>query len=143
MELNPTCIRDIMICIEDHTTPNQLCCFINTNLDYDAELVGDTRQPMDYQLKLLEKYSTKELIYHLQYCIKADLLIESRHSDPYMILIEDLTPKGHAILAHMRPETVWQKTVKAAESSGISVIAHLMKTIKIFKNDGTDDYFDL
>lgn len=125
MKLNLNCIRDIMLCIEDNTGLRQSCYFIDTGLNEAMEFVGDTKQPMGYQLELLEKYSNDELIYHLQYCIKADLLTVSDLSDSYMILIDDLTPKGHDFLAHIRPETVWEKIKGIAEPIGALTVTHL------------------
>lgn len=143
MKLNLDCIREIMLCIEDNTGLRQSCCFIDTSLNDAMEFVGDIKEPLDYQSKLLEQYDNDELIYHLHYCIEADLLTISDLSNPYMILIDDLTPKGHDFLAHIRPETTWQKAKKIAEPIGALTVNSITQIAANVVTAGIKGYFGL
>ena len=114
-----------MLCIETNTGLHQSCHFIDISLNEEMEQIGDIQPPMPYQSELLMQYDNDELIYHLYYCIKADLLTVSESSDSYITLIDDLTPKGHDFLAHIRPMKVWDKIKRVAEPVGALTVTHL------------------
>lgn len=143
MKLNLDCIRDIMLCIEDNTDLRQCCCFIDTSLNEAMEFADEIEHPKDYQLKLLKKYSNNELIYHVHYCIKADLITVSDQSDVYMLIIEDLTPKGHDFLAHIRPKTAWEKFIEIAEPLGALSVPDLTKIAANVVAAGIKDHFNI
>lgn len=120
MQLNLDCIRRILLCVENNTGLRKYCFFIDSNLE-KAELLTGGRliPPKDYQLELLHDFSNDELIYHVHYCIKADLLSTNSLSfDVYQIVITDLTPNGHRFLENIRDNKVWNNVKNIAEKVG-------------------------
>lgn len=123
MRLNMDCIRDILLCIEDLVTPTKFAQF------YDVDLFNATANFFDdeipkiplYQEKLLKKYTNEELIYHLQYCISANLIKLHDESSPTNILIKDLTPKGHSFIENIRQDTIYNKVLSIAKEKAGAV----------------------
>lgn len=58
----------------------------------------------------MSKYDNDTLIYHVHYCMDADLMVKSADSDEYKIWVADLTPSGHEFLAKIRSNDNWAKT---------------------------------
>lgn len=107
MRLDMDCVRDVLLCIEENTGLRKFCIFIDTGLTASAKFVGNATEPHDYQQMLLTKYDNDKLIYHVHYCIEADLLQQTNTSTPYKICIADLTPKGHSFIENVRDNKVW------------------------------------
>lgn len=143
MKLNPDCIRDIMLCVEDNTGLRQSCRFVDTGLDDAMQFVGDVKKPMAYQLELLKKYDNNELIYHLRHCIEANLMTCHDLSDEYIFIINDLTPLGHDFLAHIRPKKAWQKIVEIAEPIGATSLNGLIQIAANVTSAGITSAFKL
>lgn len=99
MQLNPNCVRDVLIAVEANTG-------YNTYFDYPKELD---------QAPSLSKYSDEEIRYHIMQCSKANLIELQRCDQSGHIGIADLTPYGHEFLANIRSDTVWN-SVKAVSS---------------------------
>ncbi len=118
MRLNMDCIRDILLCIEEHTGLRQYCNFIDLGLSASAIFVDEEIEPKDYQKKLLEKYSNDILIYHLNYCAETNLIDLAEIGDQYNIIISDLTPSGHEFLANIRKDTVWNNVKEVSRKVG-------------------------
>ncbi len=121
MRLNPDCIRDILLCVEEHTGHNRFASFVDVETTKELrDFLGDVPEAQDYQDELLKKYSSPELMYHLAYCIK-DTLIESPDNSigGTLLTINDLTPKGHQLLENIRHKTVFEKTKEIAKKLGI------------------------
>lgn len=102
MKLNPDCVRDILIEVENVSTPTLVCTI-------DKDSLSDT----------LGKYSWLEIVYHINQCEMADLIygVLVFESDGYAD-ISDLTPYGHEFLANIRKDTNWNKTKTIAEKIG-------------------------
>ena len=105
------CVRDILLCVEDHTGLRKSCRFVDSNSSEIAEFLGIEESLPDYQQDLLEKYDNDTLIYHVNYCIRADLIIPLQASDANSIIIQDLTISGHNFLCDIREHQNW-KTIK-------------------------------
>lgn len=108
MQLNPDCIRDLLIVIED-----------NTNYK-----IGVT-YPSEHFSHLLNKYSDMMLRYHLIQLSKANRIEPIKIDDLERLTITDLTPMGHEFLANIRSDTVWNKTkpiLKILGTHSISII---------------------
>lgn len=111
MRLNMDCIRSILLCVEENTGLRKYCSFIDKDLEAATSSVfGESEETLPYQTELLKKYNNDVLIYHIKYCISAELIISSDQSSDYKILIFDLTPKGHEFLSSIRENSNWTKT---------------------------------
>lgn len=120
MRLNPDCIRDILLCIEEVTTPMRFASFIDVDAaNKISEFIGETPEVQDYNKILLEKYPCPEIMYHLNYCQKDSLIEFSDMSSPLNIIVADLTPSGHKFLADIRHKTVFEKTKTIAKKLGV------------------------
>ena len=119
MRLNLDCVRSILLCVEENTSVRKACCFVDSSLDDINQKTGiSTSEPPYYQINLLERYSIEELIYHVTYCLEADLICRFGTPSRYNILIKDLTPKGHDFLENIRNSNIWSGVKGIAEKVG-------------------------
>lgn len=127
MRLNFDCVRDIMLWAEDLTTPTHPAVYVNLDsLSKTSDIYLDSSElpvPDDHQQALLSNYSNEVLVYHLAYCIRANLLIPEICLDANLISIKDLTPEGHAFLENIRSNTVYEKVKKIAEKIGVKSLS--------------------
>lgn len=130
MRLDIDCIRDILLCVEENTGLRRCCFFLDSGLTSVEEFLSDAAEPQpDYQQPLSDKYGNDTLIYHVHYCLNSGLLERSQQSSAYKILIHDLTPQGHELLAKIRDNKQWTKVkhgltaVRDYSLSAISAVA--------------------
>ena len=117
MGLNPDCLRDVLICIEEHTGIRQICAFVDQGTKGQfSSLMAEKCEMPDYQKSLSKQYDNDELIYHVRYCAQDDLICLSGSSTPYLFLITDLTPKGHQFIEKIRDDKQWSAVKRALES---------------------------
>ena len=103
MKLNPDCIRDILLVIENTTT-------YHDSWDWDFD---------NFDEPLLNNYSHEEIMYHILQCKKAGLVDGCEFyfgADAGTVC--DLSPYGHQFLADIRSESVWNKTKDIAQNIG-------------------------
>ena len=113
MKLNPDCVRDILLTVEETSSFNRYTCYSVDDMNFDR----------------LRKYSHEEIIYHIKQCNESHLISGVQSYDcGDEINIQDLTPSGHQFLANIRSETNWQKTKEIANKSG-SVALNILETI--------------
>lgn len=110
MKLNPDCIRDLLLRVEETT-------------DFTT---SDT--PSDFR-PLLDNYSGNEILYHLKQC-KQSGLIEIKFTAGYSFIIRDLTPAGHNFLANIRQNDNWSKIKNHAKKVG-SFSLDVLKSIAV------------
>ena len=112
MRLNHDCIREVLMCIEEHTGIRTSCVFMDAGPEGSAvaEALGTPLEIPEYQTPLIEKFGNDQLLYHVQYCIEAKLAKGNPAGD--CILIADLTPAGHELLAKIRDPERWPKVKK-------------------------------
>ncbi len=103
MKLNPDCIRDILITIEDNTGFSKYMEY-NLNSTYD----------------LLQKYTFDEVRYHINQCELSNLITKVHKFLDGSCLIQDLSPSGHQFLADIRSDNNWNKTKSIAKTVGTS-----------------------
>lgn len=115
MRLDMDCVRDVLLCVEENTGLRKCCHFIDAGLSEAAAFLGDEIDPADYQEKLCKRYENDKLIYHVHYCIDAELICMGNHSGGYCTYIADLTPTGHSFLNNVREVKLWN-TVKSVAS---------------------------
>lgn len=117
MRLNPDWLRDVLICVEEHTSIRQICAFVDQDTDGMISFsMAERCEITDYQKNLSKQYSNDELIYHIRYCAQDNLICLSDSSTPYLFLVTDLTPKGHQFIAKIRDDKQWSSVKKALES---------------------------
>ncbi|MEG2342472.1 MAG: DUF2513 domain-containing protein [Bacilli bacterium] len=100
MKLNPDCVRDILLSIEELTGIGKVIVFStakNLNLD---------------------QYSDEEIAYHIQQCEYSSLIIVSSRFINGGCIIRDLTPSGHEFLANIRSNNNWNKTKEISKKVG-------------------------
>lgn len=107
MRLNPDCIRDILLQLEE---------FDNFSIRFNDENSLN-------ELVYLEKYSLKEVLYHINQCKYMNFI--SYEENIKFITINDLFPEGHTFLADIRHDTVWNNTKSIAKSLGVSSLRAL------------------
>ncbi len=131
MRLNMDCIRDILLCVEENTGLRQYCIFVDIDFaEQLKDILEVTPNPKEYQRKLLTDYKNNELIYHIDYCIEADLIAALDISESYEIVITDLTPTGHELLGRIRDNTIWGKVKETLSKCNINTIAELLPIAK-------------
>lgn len=111
MKLNPDCIRDILLSVEESTTYSK---FFEFNEDY-----------MNHPR--LKTYDGEEVLYHLRQCKADDFFIDCKFTLDGTCLVVDLSPKAHRFLADIRTDTVWNKTKEKAKSIGSYSLDVLVK----------------
>lgn len=101
MKLNPDCIRNILLAIEDQHAPKD-------------NLLQPEMRIKDFELSpFTEQYSRQEIVYTLLKLEEADL-INSTHrfsdgGEVCIFLVSSLTFNGHQYLEKIRNENNWKK----------------------------------
>lgn len=111
MKLNPDCVRDVLLTVEEETDFNQMWT-------YTFETIPKTLSP----------YSHQEIIYHIAQCEKSSLIDGFKsYDDGDMIVVGDLTPDGHEFLANIRSETLWRDVKDVGKKVGSFSLSSLMQ----------------
>ena len=110
MKLNPDCIRDILVSVEE----------MDYNSVYTIQKVHEK----------LPTYSIEQLNYHCLQMMDAGLInaksMEAvRCNIPQVWRIFDLTYSGHQFLAEIRSDTIWNRTKDVAKGVGSESIRSL------------------
>lgn len=123
MKLNPDCVRDILLSVEETT-------------DVYTPFVYERNSPSPVRLI---PYPHNVIHYHIRQCEFSGLLMGySEFSAGCRILVSDLSPAGHEFLANIRNDSVWEKIKGAASATcgnslrGIAQIAQAVM-IEIIK----------
>lgn len=103
MKLNPDCIRAILLTVEDACSIEQTIILPQDRGDY------------------LKPYFDEEILYHVRQCNLSGLLykataVSGAGKTNYIIM--DLSPAGHAFLANVRKDTIWNNTKSIAAKIG-------------------------
>ena len=110
MKLNPDCIRDILLLVEDQTS---LESFLDISPDELPEQLG--------------RYSGEEVMYHIKQCELSELIIVPSWYIDGSCMISYLTPTGHKLIADIREDNNWNKTKEIAKSVGSNSIDAIMQ----------------
>ena len=111
MKLNPNCIRDILIAVEEHS-------------DFHHQTEYKEESPFNS----LSAYSHEEIIYNIRQCEDSGLIYDvhyysgGTHTD-----IRDLSPKGHEFLANIRNDSVWKKALSKGIGASLPILIELTK----------------
>ena len=116
MKLNPDCIRDILLAIEDTTD-------YYTQFEYVAS---------DKVHEKLKQYNHDEIVYHIHQCSLAGLIRgENITLTGAYITVEDLTPAGHEFLANIRKNWIWERVKDVSEEIGTQSLSALVEIAKL------------
>ena len=119
MKLNPNCVRDVLIYLEDNL-------FVDlSNKNFKPIELKDLRQC----LELREKY-TEEEIWYAVFNLKEIKYIEGNIADSGSKLmqfceIKNITWEGHQFLNTVRPQNIWDATLQGASKLGIMSMSAL------------------
>ena len=102
MKLNPDCVRDLLIDVEENT-------------DIHNSVIYALDSPMDGRLA---RYSVDELEYHLEQCNLKGYFVGYRAYAGNEVEVDYLSPEGHAFLANIRSDNVWNRTKAVAGQLG-------------------------
>lgn len=107
MRLDILCIRDILLCVEEHTDYRCVAKFID--LEICSNISRVTKVP-EYNHVLYDKYGMDKVLYHVNYCVDAELVlaVETERSS-YIFTIVDLTPLGYDMVNDMRDSTIAER----------------------------------
>lgn len=112
MKLNPDCIRDILLTVEEVT-------------DFDTRLVYIMS---DNQFSKLQKYTHQEIIYHIRQAEESDLIMGVSYPDSgEMCIICDLSPFGHEFLANIRKDNIWNNIKSISKQIGSTSLNALVQ----------------
>lgn len=108
MKLNPDCVRDILLTVEDLTGYNR-------SFTYPSK-----------DCFRLQQYTSDEIMYHFCQCGKFDFIeIESTIDDAFEI--HDLTPTGHEFLADIRNDSFFRKVKNICKELGLSSLKDISR----------------
>lgn len=113
MRLNPDCIRDILLYVEDMS--NGVSKFIFDDIEDEFK-----------ENKFLKSYSPDEIKYHFKQAYLSDFLIGYEEYIYGEFAVKDLSPKGHNFLANIRSDTIWNKTKEKAKEVGSNSLTTLV-----------------
>jgi len=109
MKLNPDCIRDILLTVEQ--IPD-----VHHHWDFDKETIP----------QLFPDYTFDEVIYHLRQCELHGFFINPSHSMGYEYYsVNDLSPAGHEFLANIRNDTFFNKVKSICKELGLNSLSDI------------------
>ena len=103
VKLNPDCVRDILLEVEEGATWER---------PYSYSIIENPPSR-------LEAYETGEIIYHVRQCELGGYLDGYCSYLDGSFVVDGLTPKGHAFVADLRSDTVWNRTKSRAAKIGL------------------------
>jgi len=121
MQLNPDCIRDVLLTVED-------MCNGRVQYFYDGnEALIELIEGSEH----LQNYTGDEVDYHFIQVINAGYLVGAEQLQKGFCFM-DLSPSGHEFLNNVRDNTVWnsvKEKVKPIGTVSLSIIGQLGATI--------------
>ncbi len=125
MRLNPNCVRDILLTVEEKLTdPNSPVPFTS-----------------DAQHARLAPYSISEIGYHLKQCELSGLVDIRFWTEAGTGYVSGLRPRGHDFIANTRDISIWQQALKIAESIGSDSLQALITISERIITDRIDSQF--
>ena len=100
MKLNPDCVRDILLAVEEG-------CDIGRGVSIPGP-----------NYSRLQPYNESEVLYHVRQCDLSGFLYQAKTDLLGTYTIRDLTPAGHEFLANIRTDTIWSGVKDVAGKVG-------------------------
>ncbi|WP_160688381.1 DUF2513 domain-containing protein [Clostridium sp. C2-6-12] len=125
MKLNPDCIRDILLTVEDTTSPSSVMAYRPSENIYESLLDDEASITPKIEHKRLKPYTDEEIQYHINQCELSGFFTEISWFCGNSCFIQDLSPLGHQFLADIRTDTNWNKTKDIAKKVGSSSLSTL------------------
>ena len=130
LRLDILCIRDILLCVEEHTDYRCAAKFIDLE---DAKKIwssiGGTAKVPEYNHALYNKYGMDKVLYHINYCIDAGLVLAAEtERSSYIFTIVYLTPSGHDMVNDMRDSAIAER-ISSLKSASLPVLLHVAKEL--------------
>ena len=111
MKLNPDCIRDILLFLEENLEIKDGSFTWVSLQTLEDSLTAYSKEDIFYSV-----YNLREINYIEGYFMGADNL------KMYVCHIENITYAGHQFLDSVRPETVWNQTKSIIKKMGIHTL---------------------
>ncbi len=131
MRLDYDCLLDLMLCVEETCTVRKSCKFVDIekleNLIKAAIVKNDDALILEYQTKLLAKYSNDVILYHIRYCIEDNIFKAYWDHEQCSFWIEDLTPDGHRLVGLLRNQTIKGKIKSLFDEIGSTTVRSLVE----------------
>jgi hypothetical protein len=108
MKLNPDCIRDVLLDVEEK------CDYINC-----FEFPDDSNR--------LKSYDRNTALYHIKQCDRSGLITGFKTLLNTGCLIGDLSPSGHEFLSNIRSETTWNATKEITKKIGTDSLSAMLQ----------------
>lgn len=110
MRLNPDCVRDILLAVEENSSVGKFV---------DFEYASDYEQT--------EKYGDEEVGYHINQCEMSGLLVSVKWSVTGNCSIKDISPSGHEFLSNIRSNSNWTKVKKVTTEVGSNSLSAIVQ----------------
>lgn len=117
MRLNPDCIRDILLTVEE-----------NTDMKHIIELDFSNDEDTESCFDRLNAYSRDELMYHIKQCELCGFFTKVNWFLGGQCAVHYLSPYGHEFLENIRADTNWSKVkqkAKAVGSESLTVLSQI------------------
>lgn len=108
MKLNPDCLRDILLYIEETTDLDNALVFEPNNLPQN-----------------LCNYDSQEVMYHIKQAQLSNLIVLQSWFISGSCLIKYLSPEGHQFVGNIKSDNVWQKVKEISKTMGASSVTLL------------------
>ena len=129
MTLDPECVRDVMIYLEDHLV---LC--------RDEDGIDNTRtyqflEVSTHQLcedtELVDRYGEDNIVYTVLQLWRNQMILLEEDLNPgeefYHLHVIDITWQGHEFLGNVRSDTVWKQVSTVAKKAGVFSVKGLFQ----------------
>lgn len=126
MKLNPDCVRDILLVIEEQSN-------FEASVDFDCRNLHGLEQ----------NYTYDEVIYHLRQCKWSGFFSKSAFDALDGFCVEDLSPKGHEFIENIRKDTVWNGVKSVAGKVGATSLSALVQISSNVVSELIKSYFTL
>lgn len=107
MRLNPDCIRDLLLCVEDLTDSSRNFSF-----------------PTDIQYcRRLDRYDRDVIDYHFEQCRLSGYFVILCETITGLTVVKSLSPSGHRFVDSVRSEKIWRHLRTYISDNGLSDIS--------------------
>lgn len=126
MRLNPDCIRDILMLIENNSK--------DSSYFYDQ-----ANKPLE-----LRDYTNDEIMYHASQCSKHGFIEGFSANDSWnCFIVTDISPSGHEFLANIRNDTFFNNVKSICKDIGVSSLKDIAQVALLATSTLIKGYFKI